>query len=387
MNALSPSPTARARLARGVMLLALGAAGLAVPLLLAANMANPVRPGDRVGEPSAALAGIVVEREDLEVDLRPLAALRGAVVQATYHLRNDGAARDLPLVFVADALDDSAGVWLNGRPVPVTATPADTALPESWRAPETTPAIGGGTLRYEAEGGYRADLEPRTATLLFRLPLDSGRQTVRVRYRARPTSHSHTSPAIHWQLGYVLAPARRWAGVDSLHARVLLPAGWSAAASPAMVRRGDTLVMGWDSIPADALALTARAPVPRLGVYQMVLFVLGAVALVGCIWAGMRYGQRLVLRRKRFLWAALPAVGLGLVWSTLVVAGLLMLPGMILDMLGNQRASGYGYGSSILAVLSWPVLFLFCVSVVLIAAHRGFRRAQRFMTNVLAPGF
>lgn len=362
-------------LPRRTLLAALAGAALALPALLAGNMANPVVPGHRVGEPSAALAGVVVERESLVIDLRPLARPALPVVEATYRLRNDGPARELPLVFVADALADGGAVWLDGRPVPVTPAAADTTLPPSWRAPAHTPAIGGGTLSYQAgDDRYGRDGEPIPGTLLFRLPLDSGRHTVRVRYRADATEHSHRSPAINWQLGYVLSPARQWAGFGGLDARVLLPPGWDAAAEPRMERQGDTLSATWNRLPADHLGLTARAPVPSLAGRRMLLWLAAAAGLGVCIWAGLRTGAALRRRGRRFAWSVLPAAGLGLVWAVAVLAGQLAIPRMAYEMLGPQRARNYGYGEALGVVVTFPVLFLLCVSVMLIAAHRAHRR-------------
>jgi hypothetical protein len=367
---------------RHVLAALLAAAALAAPALLAANMANPVQPGDVVGEPSAALAGVTVEREALSIDLRPLERRAPAVVEATYRLRNDGPARELPLVFVADALAAGSGVWVDGRPVPAALSPAGT-LPPAWSPPASTPSLDGGTpLRYEA-GRRPGEVEGGAApvVLSFLLPLDSGRHTVRVRYRARATAYSHRSPAVNWQLGYVLAPARQWAGFGGLDARILLPAGWKARAAPALRREGDALAAAWDSLPANALAVTARAPTPPVGAYQVLLLLAAAAGLGICIAVGLRVGRTLAVRRRSAAWGALLGTGLGLVWATAVVAGAMAFPAWVSDAMGTQAAVGYGYGISIVALLLFPVLFLLVLALVMIAVFRAHRRTTALLAR------
>lgn len=373
----TPSPD---RVLVRAYLVVLVAAALLVPVLLRANMANPVEPGDRVGEPAAALAGVVVERERLDVDLRPLERGEPAEVEAVYRLRNDGPARALEMVFVADALADGGRVTLDGRPVPVAESPADTALPARWLAPRTTPGMGrDGPLAYEAGQGDAA------GTLRFRLPLAAGKQTVAVRYRARATAHSTGSPVVHWQLAYVLAPARQWAGFGGVDLRVQLPAGWSASSEPALRREGDVLVGSWDALPADALALTVRAPEPSsLGLWAGLL-ALAAAGVAVCVGVGVRAGRTLARRGRSPGWAALPAAATALVWATGVVVGIVAVPSAVAEMAGAQAARG-GYGAAIVAVLAWPVLFLFALGVGLISARREHRRTGELAAELLALG-
>src|SRR5688500_14235570 len=82
---------------------------LAVATPAIANMAEPpqprsVRAGSAAGEITGGLSGIRVLRERLLIDLRPVADAKPAVVEATYRLRNEAAAREVTLWFVADAL-------------------------------------------------------------------------------------------------------------------------------------------------------------------------------------------------------------------------------------------------------------------------------------------
>ena len=111
------------------------------------NMAAPpdpatVRHGSRVGEPAGGVRDVTIERETLHIDLRPLADAKPARVDATYRLRNDGPARTLDLLFVANGLANGGGsVAVDGRPVAAAPGQPAATLPASWRAPESTPAL------------------------------------------------------------------------------------------------------------------------------------------------------------------------------------------------------------------------------------------------------
>src|SRR5688572_23557910 len=68
---------------------------------LRANHAeDPYRPGRLAGEPSG-LSSVVIERETLIIDLRPLATRLPALIEATYQLRNEGKTYTGELIFVA----------------------------------------------------------------------------------------------------------------------------------------------------------------------------------------------------------------------------------------------------------------------------------------------
>lgn len=348
---------------------------LALPALLLANMANPIQEGDRLGEPSASLRDVHVAGERLRVDLRPLEHGGPAAVEAVYRLRNDGAARTLDLVFVADALADSGGVWLNGVPVPAV---ADTLrLPEGWRAPETTPGVGGreDLLYVETRWGPTGDTL-HSDVIRFALPLPPGEHEVRVRYAAEATRQSRGSPAVFWQLAYILAPARQWASFGALDARVELPAGWHAAARPAMRREGDALVARWDGIPADALALTAQSPPPDETWPWVAFWAAAAAALALVLWLATVVGRWLGRGGRSVAWALLPALGLGALWSVAALLGVVSVPSFVQGDLGAQRAWGYGYGLGILGALSLPIVFLFAAILAFAASFRAHRRAR-----------
>jgi hypothetical protein len=261
------------------------------PQPASANMANPILPGDPIGEPSPALQTLTIENEMLTLDLRPLAADKAARVGATYMIRNDGATTRTDLLFVAAALSAGAAeVALDGTPVPFHRAPTR-ALPSSWQPPATTPGLGG-----------RADLAyhtPNSRGLRFALTMPPGRHTIAVHYAARATAYSDGVPTRYWQLGYVLAPARQWAGFGGLDVSVHLPAGWSAASRPLLARQGDELTAHFTDIPADTLALTVQDPPPAP--QRGPLFVTLGDAMLALM-MGLPAGRALGRRQRGALW-------------------------------------------------------------------------------------
>jgi hypothetical protein len=294
-----------------------------------ANMAArqpEARAGEEVREPFGPFKSVHIEREALLIDLRPLADLRPAVVEATYRVRNDGEARAVEMVFVADGLGAEgaeggwvwrgaawvrdprakpaaeSGVWLDGQKVEGARNETSTELPEDFRPPSETPSL------YESE----EDLPYKTnsgGTIVFRVTLAPGPHTFVVRYAARPSAFSDTlSHEINWQLGYVLAPARRWESFGGLDAKVLLPEGWRAASEPAMRREGDALINSWDALPADSLAITLKTSErtafdpDRL---WLTLIILGLLLTLASGFVGWKAGGWLGRRGRTSAWALL----------------------------------------------------------------------------------
>lgn len=295
----------RRTVAAAALLCALAAGGRA-----RANMASPVTPGDLPTEPAPALRGLAVAHETLAIDLRGLALGEDAQVTATYRVRNDGAARTVPLVFVAPELREPE-VRVDGAPL--TLRPADaTALPTAWAAPETVPTVDGGELRY--------DTLPRPQVVAFDAPLPAGEHEVTVRYAATPGEY-HGPVYRERRFVYLLAPARRWESFGALDVAVSLPAGWEAVATPALTREGDTLRGRFQGLPADHLAIATRKPVPDVpdGALRAVVPSAGALLIFAAAWVsarrargGRRLGAGVVLATvlgATVLAAVLPAAG------------------------------------------------------------------------------
>ena len=302
------------------------------------------RPGDAPREPAGGLKSVRILSETLVIDLRPLKQLRPAVVEATYSVSNEAGEHSLELVFVAASMRPGAawgwngrewlpvpgrpeaerGVWLDGRPVEASAA-AETRLPAAWAPPSTTPGLlpGQGELPFESGG---------EGTLSFRVTLAPGRHELRVRYEARPGAYADArSDAVYWQLGYVLSPAREWAGFGGLDAKVLLPAGWHAAARPEMRREGDALVAHWDALPADTLAVTAQTDEETVydpGLFWKALLILGGLFTAPAAFAGWKLGAWLGRRGRTSAWGLLasPLVALLLYALSYVAASALSAP-------------------------------------------------------------
>lgn len=360
-----------------------------------ANMANPLQPGSAAGEPVSTLDSMYVRHERLVFDLRPLANHGAAMVEATYRIQNAARHRRVPLAFIAVAMRaydaKQYEVVLDG--VPVVGAVVDTIpVASEWRPPATTPGLDGApALRYSAwMNGRLLNGEDTVGSvdaasgraILFTLELTTGVHTVRVRYTAQATDNSGLGVVRLWQLGYALAPARRWAGFDSLDAVVLLPVGWDAAASPAMRRAGDSLVGAWHGVPADAIGITARHPVPsafRMAMADDLLIILAAlIAIAAAIFMGRYAGRRLGARGRTSLLLIPPSLLVGAFASVLVLASELLRDKWIGSMLGAQRARGADYGRGITAViLGVPAAFIVASMLCLVIAWRAYRRARR----------
>lgn len=352
------------------------AVSLVLPVAASANMASPVQPGDVLGEPAGDLAGIAIEHEDLRIDLRPLAQGRPAVIDATYRIRNDGPGREVELVFVATSLTAGvASVKLDGQPldfqanyVPAGRNP-DTEIGAPWPPPSTTPGVRGGRdLRYSAT---------IRGQLLFTPTIEPGQHEIAVHYAAGATAYSGDSPVRYWQLGYVLSPARRWASFGTLDVAVQLPTGWVAATAPALDRVDDELRGAFDGIPADALAITAQAPLPPEGLpgWLVIVALLGVGGLLGWLGGGL-LGRR--GRGARWLLPISLAYGIGAVVIAGATGAFAQSQSGIPD---SQRAWTYGYGAIFVVILVLPLLLIGGAVVMQVAAVVAASRARSGRTR------
>jgi len=351
---------------------------LAIPRAAAwANMAEPpepytVRAGSRVGEPAGGLRDVFIEHEALRFDLRPLARGRPVWVEAVYRVRNDGPARALDLLFVANGLARGAtAVSVDGRPVSATPGAAGT-LPPTWRAPATTPSFdsAGATLAYEPRG---------EGTLSFRVQLPAGRHQIRVRYPAEASVHSVNRLTPVWQLGYVLAPAREWGGFGGIEVRVEAPQRWQVLTEPALRREGVALVGAWNRLPADAISISAQKPEPPAGPWYLLWFVLTGAGLAGIGWVGWKLGASLGRRGKSGWWALPASSALALAWTVASALGFGNVPWLVQwqagPFSGEYPLRGMSYGSSILLLLLIPLMLLVGLVVTQSCAVRARRRA------------
>lgn len=341
---------------------------LSTPGTALANMANPVKEGSAIGEPSGDLKSIRIEREQLTLDLRPLAQGSPAVIEAIYKVRNEGEGRTIELIFVANAMTaDGGGVWLDEQAVASQSAEAK-ALPESWQPPKTTPSIEGDTpLSYHAD---------KKGAITFRLALTPGQHVIRVRYQAQATAHSTSkSPNVYWQLGYVLSPARQWAGFGGLDAKVLLPAGWKAASAPAMKREGDSLTGTWNELPADAIALTVQSPPASSALYTVLKGLVFIFGLMVCLALGWFMGGWLGRRRRTSAWALPLSLISAFVWALAFFLSYVATLNAIKEKAGSQVAWTYGYGDIFIAMfylfLMVPLGLVLTQVVAFLAARRA----------------
>src|SRR5260221_3378892 len=152
---------------------------LAIAIVVAAarahaNVGEPGRGGSYAGELDG-IGAIAIAREELVIDLRPLAADELVAVTATYHLDNASDAQHLDLVFASGSETAQFRVTLDGRDVPY-ASATKLVLPASWQVPKSTPLFDGGELEYRLAAG--------PLPVGFHLDVPPGRHDLAIAYRA-----------------------------------------------------------------------------------------------------------------------------------------------------------------------------------------------------------
>lgn len=372
-----------------------------------ANMADPELPGDPVGEPSPLLDSIHILSENLSIDMRPLARRQACRVEATYHVRNAGSARTLDLVFIAGGLNDSAeafSIVLDGRPMPGRFTDSF-PVPISWQLPTHTPGFDGSdSIPYQVSmpgraegpeaqgpgGSTRHPLPLSASAILFSIHLPQGEHTITVTYDARAAGYPYDEIYV-WQLGYVLSPARRWGSFGRLDARILLPDDWQAATTPGMKRSGDTLTGTWNSLPADAIAISTRMRVSDTAFWMADYVPIIAVILVVPILSfrlGWKKGRRLGME-GRSVAGAIPTALLCIFLSLCIAgAGLAAIDVWNSSLAGNQGIPRYSLLIFIPFILigafltPYGLLLLFPAGMAMIAATIARSRALRINTDI-----
>ncbi|MFC1466259.1 MAG: hypothetical protein ACFLMY_15570 [Candidatus Brachytrichaceae bacterium NZ_4S206] len=325
-----------------------------------ANVGPPMRGGDLAAEPIG-LQDIDVVHEVLEIDLRPLEQAQPARIVAAYTLNNRGQAREVELMFVTSSQRaGSFAVTLNDSEYiqPDIQQIKRDALPVKWQPPEVAPGLD----------GVPVDLPlfnyAEIVVALFKPVIPASQSTLTVRYEAEAVRYMRSgTPTDQWLLAYSLAPAASWASFGQLKVTVLTPPKWLIASEPALARNGDVLTGEFNGLPADAIALTTRAP--ESATYTIVAFVLTAslfVVLVGGLFTVLRVSW---LRGSAGRGVGLAALGFASLWAVLVLAiGLagVFIPPLLLPPL---QVGDYGYlrilvaiGVGLLALLAllvgWP---------------------------------
>lgn len=314
-----------------------------------ANMGQPWEGGDRAGDP-VGITDVAITREELVIDMRPMIDRHAlAQVSVTYHLDNRGADKPLDLVFAMGSRSTAFRVTLDGTEL-TSKLPGDAPLPESWQPPRTTPAFDGGELGY--------DLDNPPLSVAFQVVVPTGRHELAVSYNAEPVQ-DHLGSVMLYQFGYVLSPARTWAGFGGLDLTVHVPAGWRIAVTPALIREGDTLRGSFPTVPADAIALTVQAPTGLHTVVSFASLVVFAIVALGGLFAVV-WRTRVVERRRlaanQFPSGAI-AFGRGFAWGVaFFAAGLFAIFGPDLAVAGQAYHRGYGQGFAAVGVVLGTIL-------------------------------
>jgi hypothetical protein len=339
-----------------------------------ANMANPMRAGDRAGEPSGELRKLHIERENLTLDLRPAAEKNPAKIEAHYFIRNDSSERSVDLVFVGVNIEDgNYEVLFDGVPVR-TFVVADSTLPKEWMLPDSV------LNSFDIDWKYKHQKTPQNNSLRFTLLISSGKHTVTVRYKASLRHNVSRLPVITWYCDYILSPAKQWASFGSLHTTVILPEGWEGESEPGMIRRGDSLVGEWDIIPKDVLTVTLHTPITfMLAVADdgiPILTLLLCVVLI--VRFGLKIGKRYsageaTLSRSVFIASA---VSISIPIIVLIIIGLIR-SWLLHAAAGVQKAISYEYGTVIGTLLLTPymaILSFILIGVLAVSKYVFFRR-------------
>ena len=282
-----------------------------------ANAGPPYYTDGQVAAEPSGLEGIAIAHETLAIDMRRLhpnprktydetdsPEIRNPIdVSVAYSITNRGPAREVALVFASGA-PNTAGfsVMLDGQPI--AAQPAiSVTLPAEWMPPATTPGLDSTDLLYldppqqmRTDAGAVVDwrhypssfARSTTSTYAFTVTIPTGNSALAVQYRAEPQQYrsgGYTDNLNAYQFAYVLAPARAWDGFGGLDVTVRLPACWLAASRPGLTQVGGELRGTFESVPADALALTvapcaASRPTVTLCSPSAFILPLGALGIV-----------------------------------------------------------------------------------------------------------
>lgn len=263
-----------------------------------------------------------IDRETLSFDFT--SDIAAPKVKAVYELTNvSGRDATLDLLFIAPSRD-APSLALDGNPLKVEAAP-NAQLPVEWLAPRT--GIDPRTGEDYPIRDYAGTMGT-TVAWAFRLSLPAtGRGSMTAEYESRTGYDRNRADYVIRHLGYVLGPARNWAGFGTLEVSATLPDRYLLAAKPDLQRIGDsngvaTFRATFDGVSDEILRLsTISAPQPLspwVGPIGFFFPFLPSV-LVG-IGAGV-----LLASLRRWYFAFLAAGTVGYFASAMVAGGLTML--------------------------------------------------------------
>jgi hypothetical protein len=322
------------------------------------------------------LKAVAILREDLVIDLRPLASLEPACVEATYHLENTGPGKRFDLVFVAGSEEISDfEVRLGGTQLLESQRVGRDEtrrrweeMPASWKPPrDSFPGIDFSPAHVPIRD---PDWQSEVALLAFSVELPAGKSTLRARYRTRAAGAYEGYPTTTWYLLYVLGPARAWGRFGGLEVTAHLPAGWQHVSTPELGREGDTLRASFPDLPADTLVVGTRMPHRARPIHSAALMALPVLALLAVFVFGWIWGACLgsaLARRRCGRMVEMGSIGLSVVVLGALGVVLVFLTGVmavknLAGLPGDQVSPYYGgqffhhlCGFGVLALLASPL--------------------------------
>lgn len=217
-------------------------------------MAEPIYfyPGDLSSEPFVKRFASII-REDLKIDLTPLANNKNAIVRATYFTIFDKEAKDFELLFLANQLNGT-NFSVTIDKVKVTGILLDSVpLPPNVKTPAFSPSFAPfESLSFNAHS-------PKG--ILFKKDLSAGAHEITVEYEVRPALYgSDYSITKIWQFAYLLSPVRNWKSFKDLNITICVPPDWQIATNFSLNRVDDCLTDKLNHLPDDYIILSVKAP-------------------------------------------------------------------------------------------------------------------------------
>ena len=347
---------------------------LVVLLLLPAPVMGNVRPrkADKtpaVGEVKG-IKDVIITRETLAVDLRPLVRGEAAHVEVVYHLKNRGPERKFELVFISGAAGPDG--LTTGGPIPPV---SDFNVWLGDRSVASMPA-------------------PASPNPAFSVVLPSGLQILKIKYRARVRKEIQEDAfvaRVSWKFVYILAPAREWGEFGGLEVTMQVPESWHAEGTPSLTRSGNELRATFDGLPADEMLYYLHAP--EGWAFHALTYggwpLLGMVFVAGAWICGL--GGRANGRRLPVPSSFLPrSMGLAVLWSLgVVLTGLLAIfgPGIVLPAGVGEEPVGYGRAIAVIGlVFLASLVFVLGCAIAQTTALRTFHRAKAHRRDLIMMG-
>ena len=275
---------------------------LTIPKAVNANMGQPYfKSGELVGEPTGDFRNLGILWEKLNFDLRPLYDLGESTVTAIYQIRNDGKEIPVELLFVSPGIKAS-NVSIDGKKIEKE-TIKNPKIPLNWEAPLTVPTPGGGSIRFDVN-------ESVNSALKFKPTIPPGEHQLQVEYVVEPSIYDYSAYK-HYQVVYILDPAKSWAFFKRLDVEIKIPKNWKTVTSLPMKRTGNILKATFNKIPADNLTISTTPYLPNyvssiISVTPVVFYGGGLIAARYIGIATTRKIDKLIVRLSIALFVAVP---------------------------------------------------------------------------------